>query len=358
MNDKQSEGYKKLYWLMFRRIVGTISLVLLTVFIFLIVFTAIFSQFNIFDLNSLISNSTFYLITTLSIIITLLLSLVISDRFAKPLADITNVASEVSKGNFDIVVEPEKRSKKGKPNDIEAVYDSINMMLTELKSNEMFKADFISNVSHEIKTPLATIQGYATLLQEPKLTKKKRDEYISIIIGATKQLSTLTTNILKLSKLENQGIFASPKPYNLAEQIRQSLLSLQAGWQEKDIDLNIDVDEITIALDEELMFQVWKNLFENAIKFTAPRGKIDIMLKEQDNIVIATIQDNGIGMSENTKKHLFDKFYQGDDSHSKEGNGLGLALVKKILDIHNAEISVESEKNIGSTFMIKFNKKA
>lgn len=356
MKKNETPEYKKIKTLMFRRIVAVIACVLLMLFLMLVLLTAIFSQFETFNLNSLISNGTFYLITLLSIGITLLLSLTISATFSKPFADIANASKEVAKGNFDVTVEYPQKRKLNKENDIQIVFDNFNSMVKELKHNEMFKSDFISNVSHEIKTPLATIQGYATLLQDQKLPKKKREEYVSIIINATKQLSTLTSNILKLSKLENQGIFAKREEYNLAEQIRQSLLALQTSWQEKEIDLNLDLSEINIALDKELMNQVWKNLFENAIKFTSPKGKISVSLAETDDSVIATISDNGIGMTETTKKYLFDKFYQGDDSHSKEGNGLGLALVKKILDIHNAKISVDSELNIGSTFTITFKK--
>lgn len=357
MKNQETPEYKKIRNLMFRRIVAVIAIVLLILFLVLIIFTAIFSQFESFNLNSLISNGTFYLITLLSIVITLLLSLAISSTFSKPLADIADAAREVAKGNFDVTIQyNRRRNKNKKPNDIEIVFDSFNKMVAELKYNEMFKSDFISNVSHEIKTPLATIQGYATLLQDQKLPKKKREEYLTIIINATKQLTNLTSNILKLSKLENQGIFAKREEYNVAEQIRQSILALQSSWQEKDIELNIDLDEINLALDKDLMNQVWKNLFENAIKFTSPNGKISTTLKEDGDYVIATVSDNGAGMTETTKRHLFDKFYQGDNSHSKEGNGLGLALVKKILDIHGAEITVDSELNVGSTFTIKFKK--
>lgn len=357
MKEVKSPEYTKIRNIMFRRIVGIIALILLMLFLSLIVFTAIFSQFESFNLNQLIRNGTFYLIVLLSILITLLISLTISSSFSKPLADISNAAREVANGNFDVKVELRKKRKNAKkPNDIEIVYNSFNKMIDELKHNEIFKSDFISNVSHEIKTPLATIQGYATLLQDPTITKKQKQEYIDVIILATKQLSTLTSNILKLSKLENQGIFASPKEYDVAEQIRQALLTLQTSWQKKDLDLNIDIDTIMLKLDEELMMQVWKNLLENAIKFTPEKGKIDISLKDEGKYVIAKVSDNGIGMSTNTQKHLFDKFYQGDNSHSKEGNGLGLSLVKKILDIHEAEIIVESELGVGSTFTIKFKK--
>ncbi len=341
---------------MFNQLLGLSSITLVISIVILILFTAIFSHFDIFNLNQLSSNGFFYLIAFIVFAFSFVVSIFISIKFSKPLSDLSEATRQVAQGNFEIKLE-RKREKSGKTprkNEIDEVFDSFNKMVTELKHNEVFKSDFISNVSHEIKTPLATIQGYATLLQDEKLDKKTKKEYLGNIITATKQLSTLTTNILKLSKLENQGIFAEPKEYNLAEQIRRVILSLDSGWTAKEIELNIDIDEITLKLDESLIEQVWKNLIENAIKFSHPKGKIDISLKTIDSFVVATIADNGIGMNEDTKKHLFDKFYQGDNSHSKEGNGLGLALVKRILDIHEAEIIVESELNQGSTFIVKF----
>lgn len=356
MKQERTAEHKRIGTLMFRRVLALTSAAILTLFVTIIILTAIFSQFAIFNLNDLISNGTFYLIIGLAFVITLMISLLISATFSKPLADISNAAQEVAKGNLNIYVERKNKKQTGKPNDIQIVYDSFNKMVQELKHSEIFKSDFISNVSHEIKTPLSTIQGYATLLQDEKLPKETKEEYIKIIVAATNQLSTLTTNILKLSKLENQAIFATPKEYNVAEQIRETLLVLQSAWQEKDIELNIDLDEINLKLDKELMFQVWKNLLENAIKFTNNKGKIEISLKEENNQIVAKISDNGIGMSKTTKEHLFDKFFQGDNSHSNEGNGLGLSLVKKILDIHQAKIEVESQLNIGSTFTITLKK--
>lgn len=356
-NKNQLKDKKPQTWV-FTQLVGLSLLTIVMSILFLIVTTAIFSQFDIFNLNALVNNGFFYVIIFIAFVISTVISIFILREFSKPLSNLSDAAMQVAQGNFEIKLErPKKRNGKSpKKSEIDMVYDSFNKMVNELKQNEMFKTDFISNVSHEMKTPLATIQGYATLLQNEKLTKKEKQEYLSTIITATKQLTTLTTNILKLSKLENQSIFIEPKEYNLAEQIRRVILSLEGLWNSKEIDFNIDVDEISAKLDESLVEQVWKNLIENAIKFSPQKGKIDILLKQDESHIIATIKDNGIGMSESTKKHLFDKFYQGDNSHSKEGNGLGLALVKKIIDIHNAEIIVESEVGIGSTFIIKFKK--
>ncbi len=355
-HEKQSLEEKRFQTALFGRLVGLSSLTLLVSTIFLIAVAAIFSQFEKFNLNSIVNNGFFYLIAFIAFTVSFVISIFISKNFSKPMSKLSDATYQVAKGNFEIRLERPKK-KNGKPRkrtEVDVVYENFNKMVTELKQNEIFKTDFISNVSHEIKTPLATIQGYATLLQDDKLPKKTRQEYIKTIIVATKQLTNLTTNILKLSKLENQGIFTAHTQYNLAEQIRTVIVSLEKAWTEKDIEFELDLDEIIVKLDEELIAQVWKNLIENAIKFSNQKGTITISLKKEDNLVVVKIIDNGTGMTEQTKEHLFDKFYQGDSSHSNEGNGLGLALVKKIIDIHNAEINVTSELEKGTTFEIKF----
>ena len=358
MKNKKTVQEKKFQKQLFSQLVGLSLITLAIAVAFFIIFTAVFSQFEIFNLHSLIENGFFYVIVVLVFCMSTIISIFISKKFSEPLSKLSDATRQVAQGNFEITLERPKRKngKTKKPTEIDLVYDSFNKMVTELKQNEMFKSDFISNVSHEMKTPLATIQGYATLLQNDKLTKKEKQEYLNTIITATKQLSNLTSNILKLSKLENQSIFIEPKEYNLAEQIRRVILSLESLWSKKDIDFTIDLDEISSKLDESLIEQVWKNLIENAIKFSNPQGKIEIKLNEDNDFIIATIKDHGLGMDEKTKTHLFDKFYQGDNSHSKEGNGLGLSLVKKILDIHNAEIIVDSKINKGATFIVKFKK--
>jgi signal transduction histidine kinase len=351
-----SQEEKRFQTALFGRLVALSSVALLISTAFLFVIAAIFSQFEKFNLKSLANNGFFYLIAIIAFILAFVISIFISKNFSKPMSKLSDATYQVAKGNFEIKLERPKR-KNGKPrkrNEVDAVYENFNKMVTELKQNEIFKTDFISNVSHELKTPLATIQGYATLLQDEKLPKKLRTEYIQTIIIATKQLTNLTTNILKLSKLENQGIFTEHKQYNLAEQIRTTILSLEKAWAEKDIELDLDLDEVMATLDEDLIAQVWKNIIENAIKFSNNKGVISISLKKENNLVIVKIKDNGHGMTEQTKKHIFDKFYQGDNSHSKEGNGLGLALAKKILDIHKADVVVDSEIDKGTTFTITF----
>ena len=225
-------------------------------------------------------------------------------------------------------------------------------MVRELKKNEIFKSDFISNVSHEFKTPLSTIQGYATLLQSPDLTLDERNIYTSYIIEACQKLTTLTSNILKLSKIDNQEIKINYHSYRLDEQIREVILSYEKQWTEKNIDLDIELDELYINSDEDMLNQVWANLIGNAIKFSNQNGIIKIRLTKKEGCVEFVIEDNGIGMSQETMEHIYDKFYQGDNSHSKEGNGLGLSLVKKILDLIGGEIEVSSKLDQGTCFIV------
>lgn len=243
------------------------------------------------------------------------------------------------------------------------VYDSVglnqvieyfNKMIEELSSIETLRTDFISNVSHEMKTPLAVIENYATLLKSPDLTEEKRREYAEAISLASTRLANLITNILRLNKLENQQIFISPEPYDLSEQLREAILSFETVWEKKNISIEIEMpDELEISADKELFSLVWNNLISNALKFTSEGGTVSLTLTKEENGATVKIKDTGCGISKETGNHIFEKFYQGDTSHATEGNGLGLTLVKRIIDITKSEISVESEIGKGSTFTIR-----
>ena len=227
-------------------------------------------------------------------------------------------------------------------------------MSAELAGVETLRTDFISNVSHEMKTPLAVIQNYAALLKSPQLAEADRLEYAQSISDASKRLAALITNILKLNKLENQQIFPESKPYNLSEQICGCLLEFESQWEKKKIEIDTDIDDdIIISADSELMSLVWSNLFSNALKFTDEGGKVSVSAKKIDGAVTVAVSDTGCGIDSETGKHIFEKFYQGDTSHAVRGNGLGLALVKRVIDITGSEISVASEVGKGSTFTIK-----
>jgi len=225
-------------------------------------------------------------------------------------------------------------------------------MVKDLGSIESLQKEFVDNVSHQIKTPISSIQGFAELLEEDNLSKEERKEYTSIIKEESNRLLNLTTNMLKLSKLQNQSRITNKEQIDIAEQIRKNISLLEPKWKEKEIVFNISLEEKYFYGDGELTFQAWGNLIENAIKFSKPHGKIDISLKEKENWIEIKIKDNGIGMSEDEKKRIFTRFYQIDKSHSEQGSGLGLAIVKRIIELSKGTIDVESQKDIGTTITV------
>lgn len=269
----------------------------------------------------------------------------------KPTKIILDATNEIAKGNFKIKLKI--KNKHSKYDEYDKIKENINKMAEELSKNEVLKSDFISNVSHEIKTPLAIIQNYTTILQDDNLKSSDKKKYLETIVTATKKLSNLITNILKLNKLENQKLDFKISKFNLGEELRLCVLEYENLFDKKNLQLNCDIPDIYITSSKELLEIVWNNLISNAIKFTNNGGKIDISLIDKDNTTSIIIADNGCGMSRDIGKHIFDKFYQGDSSHASDGNGLGLALVKKVIDILGGEITVESELNKGSTFTIK-----
>lgn len=227
-------------------------------------------------------------------------------------------------------------------------------MSEEIKGVETLRTDFIANVSHELKTPLAAINNYGTLLQSPDLTEEKRIQYAKSVTDASRSLANLITNILKLNKLENQQLYPVSKPYNLSEQLCECLLSFEDVLERKNLAIDTDIEEnIMINADAEMLSLVWNNLFSNAIKFTEMNGKISVILKKENGVAEVLVGDTGCGMSSETGRHIFEKFYQGDTSHAAKGNGLGLSLVKRVVDITNCEISVQSELGKGSKFTVK-----
>ena len=275
---------------------------------------------------------------------------IISERYFRPLKQLSNASKKIANGDFSVSIEELKY--KDDSTELNELINNFNIMAEQLSKIETLRSDFIANVSHEFKTPLATIQGYVTLLEDDKLTKEERQTYLNIIFDATKKLTNLTSNILKISKLENQELEISKKEYNISEQLREVIILLQASWEKKNIEFDLDLSDCMIISDEELLQQVWMNIINNAIKFSNADGKISIKLKSYSNYISITISDNGCGMDEDTLKHIFDKFYQGDKSHSKEGNGLGLALVKRIVSLCKGEVTAESELNKGTTITV------
>jgi len=274
----------------------------------------------------------------------------------RPVKKITEATNRIMEGNFSTQIDP--IGHFANDNSFNEVIACINKMAKELSSVETLRTDFIANVSHEMKTPLAVIQNYGTLLQSSDLTEEKRKEYSKGITDASRRLSEMITNVLKLNRLENQQVFPEITKFNLGEQLSESFLLFESVWEDKNIDIEVDLEEdIWVEADKELLSLVWNNLFSNAFKFTKNGGKVSLSLSATDHHAIIKVADTGCGISPQVGQHIFEKFYQGDESHATQGNGLGLALVKRVIDIIKGEISVDSVVGAGTTFTVRIRRK-
>lgn len=270
----------------------------------------------------------------------------------RPVRAIVEAARRITGGDFSARISP--KAALGASEGFEEIIDCFNTMAAELAGVETLRSDFIANVSHELKTPMAVMQNYGTLLQSPDLSEEQRLEYARAITESSRKLAELVTNILKLNRLENQQIYPCVARFNLGEQLARCLLAFESVWEEKEIDLETDLEEdVFVRSDGELLSLVWSNLFSNALKFTPPHGAVSVSLKTEGNLAVVRVSDTGCGMTTEVKRHIFEKFYQGDASHAAQGNGLGLALVRRVMDIVGGDISVESEAGQGSTFTVK-----
>jgi len=269
----------------------------------------------------------------------------------KPVKLITNAAEKIMNGDFSVRV---KSMNGAGMEGFNQVGEAINSMASELSGVETLRTDFITNVSHEMKTPLAVMQNYGTLLQTPALPEEKRMEYAKAITDASRRLADMMTNILKLNRLENQQIYPNLTTFDLGEQLCESLLQYESMWERKNIEIETDIAEgVHVCADAELLSLVWNNLFSNAFKFTEDGGKVTLMLAADEEYATVKVTDTGCGMSAEVGAHIFEKFYQGDTSRATQGNGLGLALVKRVVDIMQGEIGVESAIGVGTTFTVK-----
>ena len=271
----------------------------------------------------------------------------------RPVKIILDAAEKVMEGDFSVRIDPVKEfaGETG----FNEIIKCFNKMTAELAGTETLRTDFIANVSHELKTPLAVIGNYATMLQSPGLSEAEKNEYAKAISQSSRRLAQLITNILKLNKLENQQIFPQKTEFDLGEQLCESLLQFEDVWEKKNLEIETDIeDDVRIRADAELLSLVWNNLISNAVKFTPEGGTITVRLHTEGDFVTVSVRDTGCGMKPEVGQHIFEKFYQGDTSHATQGNGLGLALVKRVMDILNGEIGVQSIYGQGSTFTVRF----
>ena len=285
-----------------------------------------------------------------------LLTLLIRNRmkvtYDAPMQSISEATKRVARGDFSVRIDT--LHEEDKEDYLDLMIHDLNTMIAELSSIETLKTDFISNVSHEIKTPIAVIQNYAQLLQSENLSDQERKEYSRAVADAAERLSTLITNILRLNRLENQKISPQKVQYDLSAQLAECLIGFESVWEEKNIEIEPEIEDgVMVQSDRELLSIVWNNLLSNAFKFTEPGGTVGLQLKKAGDTVLVTVSDSGCGMSPESVRHIFDKFYQGDSSHATQGNGLGLALVRRIIDITGSEIRVESAPGEGSRFRVK-----
>ena len=277
-------------------------------------------------------------------IISGILTGITTKKMLQPIQQINKATKEVASGNFAVELETKREDE------IAELIENFNKMVKELRSIEGIQKEFVGNVSHEFKTPISSIQGFAQLLQEDEISKEERIEYAGIIIEESNRLLNLSNNMLKLTSLDNKELISNKKKIDISQQIEKAIGLLEKEWKNKNIQFNLNLEKKNFYGDEELIFQVWINLIENAIKFSHEDSRIDITMKSQQDELSVIIKDYGIGM-DNTEK-IFDRFYQADESHSRSGCGLGLAIVKRIIELSKGKILIESKKGEGSTFAV------
>ena len=285
-------------------------------------------------------------IALLSTIIGCTLTLIFGEIPLKPINKLIDATEELSNGNFDV------RINFDYPKVLNNLSISFNNMASELGSAKILRNDFVNNFSHEFKTPIISIKGFAEILKDDELPKEEKNEYLDIIIEESKRLTSLATNVLNLSKIETQVILKDIQRFNMGEQIRQSILLLDSKFESKNILLDVNIQDCYINGNKEMLNQVWVNLLDNAIKFNNKNGMVSINMKREENNILITIIDTGVGINKEAINKIFDKFYQEDTSHATNGNGLGLSIVKKIIELHGGTIQCDSIVSKGTKFTV------
>ena len=290
--------------------------------------------------------SSFWMIV-FSIVIGLIFAFCLNRLFFKPIKRLSAAMKKVAAGDFKV-----RLDSKNVTHEVQDIYANFNLMTKELEATEILQTDFISNVSHEIKTPISAVEGYVTLLQDTTCTEEEKQQYIDKILFNTHRLSELVGNVLLLSKLEAQAIETSKSRFRADEQIRRSIMLLEPKWEAKNIEFDVELDDVEYVGNEGLMFHVWNNIIGNAIKFSSDGGKIKLKLHTDFGAAVFSCEDEGCGIPEDAMTHIFNKFYQCDSSRKSDGNGLGLALVKHIIDIHGGKVLVRNLEEKGCIFTV------
>lgn len=340
MNKK---GHSKL-WLYFSGIVFAAGFIVFTIvtLVWLLLF-----ELKIIETDLYLKRVPILLILVFGTLLGGCITFFVGRNIIRPIQNMSDAFEELSKGNFDVKIPENERV-----DEIQEIIQHFNRMTYDLSHIETLRNDFVADVSHEFKTPIASIEGYATLLQDEQLTPERRSRYVEKILDNSRKLSGLCSSILMLSKLENQELVPNKREYRLDEQIRKAVLMLENRWNAKNIEFDIELEKQVYFGSEELIAQVWSNIIDNAIRYSPIGGVIGIRMSKSADNVSVTITDHGEGMSEEVQKHIFDKFYQADPSRKTDGSGLGLSLVKRILDICGGEIKVESAVGKGAAFTV------
>jgi len=283
----------------------------------------------------------------ISVVVGTVVSFMISRVPLKPLRRVIDAINRLAAGDFSVRL---NLSGVSSFNDLST---SFNRMAEELGSIEMLRSDFVDSFSHEFKTPIVSIKGFAEELKHDDISPEQRQEYLDIIIHESSRLAQLATNVLNLSRVEKQAILASRTSFDLTEQVRRCVLLFESKWEERGLNLTVELDEVMLEGDEELLSQVWLNLIDNAVKFTPEGGNVDIRLRQRENTAEFVIRDDGYGISEEVQRHIFDKFYQGDPSHSAAGNGLGLSIAMRGVTLHGGNLNCRSEEGAGTEFTVE-----
>ena len=284
----------------------------------------------------------------ISVVVGTVVSFMISRFPLKPLRRVIDAINRLAAGDFSA------RLRLPGPSSFTELANSFNRMAEELGSIEMLRADFVDNFSHEFKTPIVSIKGFAEELKHDDLTTEQRDEYLDIIIHESSRLAQLATNVLNLSRVEKQSILAIREPFDLTEQVRRCVLLFESKWDQRSLNLNVELDEVTLEGDEELLSQVWLNLIDNAVKFTPEGGCVDIRLRKSETNAVFSISDDGYGISQEVQRHIFDKFYQGESSaRVSSGNGLGLSIARRVVALHGGDSRCKSEEGAGTVFTVE-----